>query len=151
MALLLRRGDPRVLLKTHRTFRVPNCNHWMALKNRQSPVWHLPRQCLRQNSTTSEAARSASALTRRLRNLVYGTSFVLILTFSYLYGTDTRAGIHRWLIPRSLRWIYDDAEEAHHAGKKALKTLHEFGLNPRERGNPDQNGDLKVEVCHERK
>ncbi|KAI9783166.1 MAG: Dihydroorotate dehydrogenase (quinone), mitochondrial [Peltula sp. TS41687] len=90
--------------------------------------------------------RTASDLTRRLKNLVYGTSVVLILTFGCFYGTDTRAGIHQWVIPRSLRWIYDDAEEAHHAGKKALKTLHELGLHPRERGDPDSKGDLSVEV-----
>lgn len=46
----------------------------------------------------------------------------------------------------SLRWIYDDAEEAHEAGTKALKALYEFGLHPRERGNADSAGDLEVEV-----
>ena len=60
--------------------------------------------------------------------------------------TDTRAGIHQWVVVPSLRWIYDDAEEAHEAGTKALKALHKFGIHPRERGKPDDAGDLQVEV-----
>ena len=60
--------------------------------------------------------------------------------------TDTRAGMHQWVVVPSLRWIYDDAEEAHEAGTKALKGLHKFGIHPRERGKPDDAGDLQVEV-----
>ena len=40
----------------------------------------------------------------------------------------------------------DDAEEAHEVGIKALKGLYDFGLHPREKGNPDGLGDLQVEV-----
>jgi len=39
-----------------------------------------------------------------------------------------------------------DAEDAHQAGNRSLKALYTFGLHPRERGNPDANGDLRVEV-----
>jgi dihydroorotate dehydrogenase len=42
--------------------------------------------------------------------------------------------------------VYGDAEEAHHAGNSALKLLWQFGLYPRERGDPDRAGDLHVEV-----
>ena len=55
-------------------------------------------------------------------------------------------GVHQWLVIPSLRWVYDDAEEAHEIGVKALKGLYGFGLYPRERGNLDGAGDLQVEV-----
>lgn len=42
--------------------------------------------------------------------------------------------------------IYDDAEEAHEAGTRVLKTLYGFGLHPRERGNVDFAHNLEVEV-----
>ena len=45
-----------------------------------------------------------------------------------------------------LRQLYPDAEDGHHAGTKALKSLYAFGLHPRERGDPDAAGDLAVEV-----
>lgn len=70
----------------------------------------------------------------------------MFLVFGYYYVTDTRAGIHQWVVVPSLRWIYDDAEDAHEAGTRALKGLYEFGIHPRERGNPDKEGDLEVEV-----
>jgi len=75
-----------------------------------------------------------------------GSSLVLTLSFTYLYLTDTRASVHQWLIVPLLRQIYSDAEEAHKIGNKALKALATLGLNPRERGNVDALGDLKVEV-----
>ena len=46
----------------------------------------------------------------------------------------------------SLRSIYDDAEDAHVAGTKALQALYQFGLHPRERGTIDEDGELEVEV-----
>ena len=55
-------------------------------------------------------------------------------------------GVHQWIVVPSLRWIYDDAEEAHEAGTKSLKALYQFGLHPRERGKADEAGDLEVEV-----
>ena len=60
--------------------------------------------------------------------------------------TDCRAGIHQWAAVPSLRWIYDDAEEAHEVGTEALRTLYKWGLHPRERANLDKKGDLSVEV-----
>ena len=55
-------------------------------------------------------------------------------------------GVHQWIVVPSLRWFYDDAEEAHEAGTKSLKVLYQFGLHPRERGKADEAGDLEVEV-----
>ncbi|USW54116.1 Putative dihydroorotate dehydrogenase, aldolase-type TIM barrel [Septoria linicola] len=78
---------------------------------------------------------------------VYGTGLVLLLSFGYLYVTDTRASIHQFLVTPLVRLIHSDAEEAHHAGVRYIKALHDFGLAPRERGNADKAlADLKVEV-----
>jgi dihydroorotate dehydrogenase len=73
----------------------------------------------------------------------------LFLAFSYLYITDTRASVHQWLVVPVLRWLYPDAEDAHHIGTEALKTLYTFGIHPRERGTKykgDKQVDLGVEV-----
>ena len=51
-----------------------------------------------------------------------------------------------------LRWIYPDAEDAHHAGTATLKALYSFGIHPRERNSKAQDKDaakgtdLSVEV-----
>ncbi len=82
----------------------------------------------------------------RLKNLLYGTSAALFLLFGYYAVTDVRFSPHQWLCVPVLRYIYDDAEEAHHAVTKALKTLYGFGIHPRERKNPDAGGDLQVKV-----
>lgn len=81
-----------------------------------------------------------------MKNLFLGSAIVVSLAFGYLYITDTRAGIHQWVVVPSLRWLYHDAEEAHEAGTKALKGLYSFGIHPRERGNPDGAKDLEIEV-----
>lgn len=78
---------------------------------------------------------------------LYGTSLALVLLVGYIYGTDTRASIHRYGVVPLLRLIYPDAEEAHHASVENLKSLYKFGLHPRERGNPDGDGALATEVC----
>ncbi|KAJ9635919.1 Dihydroorotate dehydrogenase (quinone), mitochondrial [Coniosporium apollinis] len=97
-------------------------------------------------SSTSETAADARSLVTRLKNLLFGSSIALFLTFSYLYFTDTRAGVHKWLAVPMIRYLYPDGEDAHHAGIEILKVLHSFGMHPRERGNPDAAGDLRVEV-----
>jgi dihydroorotate dehydrogenase len=97
-------------------------------------------------STASTVAIDGQSSLTRTKNLLFGTSIVLTLGFGYLYVTDTRASVHEWLVVPALRRIYPDGEEAHHAGTAALKGLHKFGLHPRERGNPDAKGDLKVEI-----
>ncbi|KAI9854360.1 MAG: Dihydroorotate dehydrogenase (quinone), mitochondrial, partial [Vezdaea acicularis] len=106
-----------------------------------SPV-HFPRAS-RFASTTATEARS---LVTRLKNLFYGTAIILFSTLSYLYITDTRASVHRWLVPSTLRLLYPDAEESHAAGTTALKTLHSIGLHPRERAPVDEHGELETDV-----
>jgi len=94
----------------------------------------------------STSSTEANSLVSRLKNLLCGTSLVLFLGFTYLYATDTRAGVHKWLIVPSLRLLYPDAEEAHEAGTKILKALYASNLHIRERGNEDDKGDLAVTV-----
>ena len=105
-----------------------------------------PSPTLRFASTSRGVAIDAQSPGTRLKNLFLGSAIGLFLLVGYYYVTDTRAGIHQWIVVPSLRWIYDDAEEAHEVGTKALKDLYGFGLHPRERGNGDAVGDLKVEV-----
>lgn len=97
-------------------------------------------------STSQEFSGDARSLVTRTKYSLLGTTIGLLLVFGYYYFTDTRAGVHQWVVVPLLRWIYDDAEEAHEAGVKALKGLYGFGVHPRERGNPDGAGDLQVEV-----
>lgn len=101
---------------------------------------------IRTASTSAELAADSESLVTRLKNLFLGTSIVLGLVLGYFYITDTRASIHRWVVVPALKLIYEDPEDAHEAGNKALKGLFQFGLYPRERGNPDKLGDLKIEV-----
>ncbi|KAK0099819.1 Dihydroorotate dehydrogenase (quinone), mitochondrial [Cadophora gregata] len=103
----------------------------------------LPRQFSRPAFT---AAAKASSLVTRLKNLLYGTSISLFALFSYLYITDTRASVHQWLVVPTLRWVYPDAEDAHHTGTKALKALYSLNLHPRERPSKKDAADLSVVV-----
>ena len=106
------------------------------------PLAHPPR--IRHASTTSTTIASSSNLVTRLKNLFLGTTISLALLFGYLYITDVRAGVHQWAVVPSLRWIYDDAEEAHEVGTASLKALYKWGLHPRERGNVPRNLEIEV-------
>jgi dihydroorotate dehydrogenase len=99
--------------------------------------------------SASTAAADANSLVTRLKNIFFGTSIFLFGAFSYLYITDTRAGVHQWLAVPALRWIYPDAEDAHHVGTQTLKALYSFGLHPRERNSKAEDtraADLSVMV-----
>jgi dihydroorotate dehydrogenase len=89
---------------------------------------------------------ATSSAGNRLRNILYGTTFAAVLFAGYYAVTDVRFSAHQWLTVPLLRWIYQDAEGAHHAGVKGLKAMHQFGLHARERGDPDAAGDLSVEA-----
>ncbi|KAL4931314.1 dihydroorotate dehydrogenase 2 [Aspergillus undulatus] len=93
--------------------------------------------------TAKEAPKKAG---RGLRRTVLGTSLALTLLVGYLYGTDTRASVHRYGVVPLIRQLYSDAEDAHHVGVDALRTLYRYGLHPRERGDPDGDGVLETEV-----
>ena len=92
------------------------------------------------------ASTAPPTVVTRARNLVLGAVLGGVIVFGYYYITDTRAGVHRWITVPLLRYLYPDAEEGHEFGTKALKTLHQWGLHPRERGDPDAAGDLEIEV-----
>ena len=64
----------------------------------------------------------------------------------YLYVTDTRASVHRWLRPPLFRVLWPNAEDAHKGGVELFKKLYRFGLHPRERYCPDDAKDLEIEV-----
>lgn len=98
------------------------------------------------------AARCASTARQatpvfRTRNAIYGASTLVFLAFGYLYATDTRSSYHSWLVVPVFRYLYPDAEEAHHIGTKTLALLYKLGLNPRERpsvsGNASQTPSLR--------
>ena len=67
----------------------------------------------------------------------------------YIYATDTRAFIHRYVIPPLLRTLFPDAEDAHNASVAAMRILYDLGLHPRERPSPSADGqgpDISVQV-----
>ncbi|KAG5983114.1 hypothetical protein E4U55_000758 [Claviceps digitariae] len=103
---------------------------------------NVPRRQASSTSTTNTASVYAS----RAKALVYGSALAATVYVTYLYTTDTRAFVHRYIVPRLLRAVYPDAEDAHHAGTRTLKTLHEFGLAPRERGSSLQTPELNTSV-----
>ncbi|KUI53710.1 Dihydroorotate dehydrogenase (quinone), mitochondrial [Cytospora mali] len=116
------------------------------------------------SSSTSSSSASASASSSNSQAqhvsqksaIGFGTAAVSVslaaaIYLSYLYATDTRASYHQWLVPRLLRVLYPDAEDAHYIGTQALKVLHELGLNPRERptrapGIVPEPSDLAISV-----
>jgi dihydroorotate dehydrogenase len=97
--------------------------------------------------TVKETAKEAPKKGGRgARRTFLGASLALTLVVGYIYGTDTRASAHRYVVVPLIRWLYPDAEDAHHLGVDTLKTLYKYGLHPRERGNPDGDGALATEV-----
>ncbi|KAL8669959.1 MAG: hypothetical protein Q9168_005481, partial [Polycauliona sp. 1 TL-2023] len=97
-------------------------------------------------AASTPQAKDARSLVTRLKNLLLGSTLALTLVFGYYYTTDTRSSLHEYIVIPCLRYWYPDAEDAHEFGNRALKALGKFGLNPRERGNPDAKGDLAVEI-----
>jgi len=108
----------------------------------------LSRSALLRQQTRRYASTEAGAPTvgSRLRNLAVGATLLLGFGVIFVYVTDTRSSIHKYVIVPGLRTAYRDPEEAHHVGNNALKRLWEMGMHPRERGNPDLNQDLTIEV-----
>lgn len=109
-----------------------------------------PAQSAAPASAETAAASGGPGAGRRgrsSRRKVLGTTLAISILVGYVYATDTRASIHRYAMVPLMRWVYPDAEDAHHAGVNALRTLYRLGLNPRERGNPDADRGLATEVC----
>ena len=98
----------------------------------------------RMSSTGATAGTDSFSLLSPLKNVLYGISITLSLAFSYLYITDTRASIHRWISVPALLFFYPDAEEAHRAGTSFLKYLYASSLHPHERGSLDALDNLII-------
>lgn len=98
------------------------------------------------SDTVSEVKKEGRRAGWRLKTYLYGSAFALASAAGYLYFTDTRASAHQYLVPPIIRTIWSDAEDAHHAGTKAMETTYKLGLHIRERGDPDAAGDLRVTV-----
>lgn len=112
--------------------------------NRGTPLRNSLQTQKRCASSTAKDAKSAGT---RTKNFILGTGLLIVLSFGYLYITDTRASIHQWLVVPTMRLIHRDAEDAHHAGVNYMQVLYKLGLHPRERCTDDQElGDLRVEV-----
>ncbi|KAI2789073.1 hypothetical protein POX_e07100 [Penicillium oxalicum] len=106
-----------------------------------APVQQAAAETVKQSA--KEVPKKAA---RGSRKILYGTTLAVTLLVGYVYGTDTRASIHRYLVVPLIRQLFPDAEDAHHVGVDSLKFLYQYGLHPRERGNPDNDGALTTEV-----
>lgn len=107
------------------------------------------------SSSSSSGSQQQKELPQKsaigLGTAALSVSVAASLYLVYLYATDTRASYHQWLVPRIIRVLYPDAEDAHHIGTQALKVLRELGLNPRERptrtpGIVPEPSDLAISV-----
>ncbi|EGS21862.1 putative dihydroorotate protein [Thermochaetoides thermophila DSM 1495] len=87
--------------------------------------------------TTPSSGPGSASVARKLSYFLGAATGALAVGGIYYYVTDTRASIHRWLVPPLLRVIFPDAEDAHHAGTAALKFLYSLNLHPRERPTPE--------------
>lgn len=102
-------------------------------------------------STASTASESIPTIAKKkkrspLRKFLFRSSLTIVVVGGYLYFTDTRASAHKYVVVPLVRWLYPDAEDAHHAGVAALHQLYKYGLHPRERSSPDLDGKLATEV-----
>lgn len=105
-----------------------------------------PRSAVVQRRFASSGPAGGDASTATLKAVLLGSATAAGLYVSYLYATDTRAFFHRWVIPPLVRYAFSDAEDAHHFGTAALKTLYEFNLHPRERDTTLDASSLGVSV-----
>ncbi|CAJ2513902.1 Uu.00g020210.m01.CDS01 [Anthostomella pinea] len=111
--------------------------------SRQASRQLLPRISQRAASTSATQPLPVS----RLKTFVYATTAALTGYAVYVYTTDTRAFVHRYVVPRLLRVIYPDAEEAHNAAVSSMKNLYSLNLHPRERATASSSDpDISVSV-----
>ncbi|GKT93553.1 dihydroorotate dehydrogenase [Colletotrichum tofieldiae] len=118
-SLCMRSGRVQSALRTAR-------NNTAAIRPR------LPSNAPRRHASTGAGSSTESQAGSGLKTGLYGAALAGSLYLSYLYVTDTRASIHL-LAPMMMRFIWSDAEDAHHAGTSMMKTLYDLGLHIRER------------------
>ncbi|KAE8146093.1 dihydroorotate reductase pyre [Aspergillus avenaceus] len=144
ITLAFRSAGPRArAIPSFRCSQRPTVLHRQHALFRQGSLRYASDTAAEAKETVKEAPKKAG---RGLRRKVLGTSLALTLLVGYLYGTDTRASVHRYGVVPLIRLLYPDAEDAHHIGVDSLKTLYQYGLHPRERGNQDGDGVLATEV-----
>ncbi|OTB13083.1 hypothetical protein K445DRAFT_320273 [Daldinia sp. EC12] len=107
----------------------------------RSPV-HLRTRIATRNASTSANSLPSS----RLKTAFYATSLAISGYVVYVYSTDTRAFIHRYVVPPLLRFLYPDAEQAHDTTVSLMKTLYSVGLHPRERFSSSISADPDITV-----
>ncbi|KAK9799932.1 hypothetical protein AB5N19_10460 [Seiridium cardinale] len=90
------------------------------------------------------ASTTTAAPASRLKTILITTTIGAGGYIAYIYGTDTRASLHQWLVPRVLRLIYSDAEEAHNVAVSSMKTLYSLNLHPRERASTSKALDASL-------
>ncbi|KAF2755705.1 FMN-linked oxidoreductase [Pseudovirgaria hyperparasitica] len=107
-----------------------------------SSRWRHPHsyQPCSQHRNASTVAYPAT----RAKNTILGTTLLLLAAGTLIYTTDTRASIHKYLVPRIMRLLFPDAEDAHHAGISTMAALYAAGLHPRERSS--SSPDLRTTV-----
>ncbi|KAI1496956.1 FMN-linked oxidoreductase [Biscogniauxia marginata] len=114
-------------------------------KSRPAPSPVFPQMSRRAASSSTVKAPALS----RAKAVFYATSIVVSGGLVYLYATDTRAFVHRYVVPPLLRAIYPDAEQAHDAAVSSMKNLYSLNLHPRERFSPSAGAtgpDISVSV-----
>lgn len=91
-----------------------------------------------------------SSILSTLKTIILTAGTGLVLYAGFHAVTDTRfSTLHRHIVVPVLRKLYPDGEEAHHVGSMAMKKMGDLGINIRERGNQDAEGDLAVEIFGE--
>ncbi|KAI1470563.1 FMN-linked oxidoreductase [Daldinia caldariorum] len=107
----------------------------------RSPV-HFRTRIATRNVWTSGESLPVS----RVRKALFATSIVVSGYLIYIYSTDTRAFVHRYVVPPGLRFVYSDAEDAHDTSVSLMKTLYDLGLHPRERASSSLSDDPDLAV-----
>jgi hypothetical protein len=138
------RSTLRPLRLNGATFSTPNHKSQLLLRGKGS--WNKRFTSTTTTTTAAPPTAPAKPSKSRFRKYVFRTSLALVLFGGYLYVTDTRASVHKYVAVPLVRWLYPDAEDAHHAGVDGLKELYRLGLHPRERDSPDKDGKLATEV-----
>ncbi|KAH8680822.1 hypothetical protein BX600DRAFT_445109 [Xylariales sp. PMI_506] len=127
---------------THRITRLmPRASGSPLILSRQAPR-QLRSQIPRRHASTATDSQPVSYA----KTILYTTSLGVFGYLAYLYGTDTRASLHRWAVPPLLRLIYPDAEDAHNAAVSSMKTMYSVSLHPRERSSEAVDHSLGLSV-----
>ncbi|KAJ9138477.1 hypothetical protein NKR23_g8505 [Pleurostoma richardsiae] len=114
----------------------------------------FPRSAAPRRPASTSSQSTDSLLLGRLRVLFFSTSIAATLCVTYLYVTDTRSALHRYVVPPMLRLVFPDAEDAHHYGTLAMKLMYALGIHIRERpsglsltsASASEPSDLAIEV-----